>query len=147
MNSALKKVLFGLVILGSAGYLLADSLFATDALTYFHSADEVLANPQNFQDQRIRLGGHVRAGSIAQRPGTLDYYFEVEPIPEMAKHPEFLASAVSVRFSGIVPDTFEDDAEVIVTGQLAEDGTFHGQELLAKCPSKYEAAVKNAGTY
>ncbi|MGF1509423.1 MAG: cytochrome c maturation protein CcmE [Myxococcota bacterium] len=147
MNAGVKKILLGSVILVSAGYLLADSLFATDALTYFHPADEILADPDAFVDRRVRLGGHVLAGSIAQRPGTLDYYFEVKPIPGMTKNPEFLDHIIPVRFTGIVPDTFEDDAEVIVTGQLSADGTFHGQELVAKCPSKYEAAEKNDGTY
>ena len=46
-----------------------------------------------------------------------------------------------------MPDTFKDDAEVIVAGQVQPDGSFEAQELIAKCPSKYEAAEKNQGTY
>jgi len=65
----------------------------------------------------------------------------------MAKRPEMVGESMPVMFTGIVPDTFEDDAEVIVTGRLAANGTFEGQELVAKCPSKYEAGEKNAGTY
>ncbi|MEM1025555.1 MAG: cytochrome c maturation protein CcmE [Myxococcota bacterium] len=145
--TGMKAIVSGLVIAGAAVYLLADTLFATDALTYFHPVDEVLAEPTDFVDRRIRIGGHVVPGSIAQRPGTLDYHFRVRPIPEMAKRPEMVGHTMPVMFSGIVPDTFEDDAEVIVTGRLTANGTFEGQELVAKCPSKYEADAKNAGTY
>ena len=38
------------------------------------------------------------------------------------------------------------NAEVIVAGKLAGN-TFQAQELVAKCPSKYEAEEKNKGTY
>jgi cytochrome c-type biogenesis protein CcmE len=30
---------------------------------------------------------------------------------------------------------------VVVNGALGADGTFHADQLLAKCPSKYEAAA------
>jgi cytochrome c-type biogenesis protein CcmE len=47
---------------------------------------------------------------------------------------------LAVRYHGIVPDTFVDNADVVVEGRLAGDGTFEAHTLLAKCPSKYEAA-------
>ena len=28
-----------------------------------------------------------------------------------------------------------------MTGQMGEDGVFHAEELLLKCPTKYEEAV------
>jgi len=146
-NQTIKILLSVLVIAGAAGYLVADTLFATDALTYFHGADEVLADPSAFEGRRIRLGGFVEEGSIGQKPGTLEYQFSVRPVPEMMKHPEMAEKSLTVRYTGIVPDTFKDDAEVIVTGELQPGGIFEGQELIAKCPSKYEAAEKNAGTY
>jgi cytochrome c-type biogenesis protein CcmE len=65
----------------------------------------------------------------------------------MLKHPEFANSTVTVRYEGVVPDTFKDDAEVIVTGTLGSDGVFQASDLLAKCPSKYEAEMKSKGTY
>lgn len=143
----LRVVLPAAVIVGVVAFLLVDTMSSTEALTYFHPVDEVMAAPADFVGERIRIGGHVVAGSIAQRPGTLDYAFEVQPVEGMAKHEEFLDQSIPVRFTGIVPDTFEDDAEVVVTGQLREDGVFVAQELVAKCPSKYEASEKNQGTY
>ena len=49
---------------------------------------------------------------------------------------------VEAWYTGIVPDTFNDEAEVGLSGKLGPDG-FHATNVVAKCPSKYEAA-KNA---
>jgi cytochrome c-type biogenesis protein CcmE len=148
MGPAVKIVVSAALILGSGGYLLAESLKDPDTLTYFHGADVVIAQPDQFKQQRIRMGGHVAKGSIMQKPGTLEYQFEVEPVAAMAKFPEALGKTVTVRYTGVVPDTFKDDAEVIVAGKLAPNGAvFEANELVAKCPSKYEAAEKNSKTY
>ena len=46
---------------------------------------------------------------------------------------------IRVTYSGIVPDTFKDAAEVVVEGKYdLESGLFTAHVLLAKCPSKYE---------
>jgi cytochrome c-type biogenesis protein CcmE len=46
---------------------------------------------------------------------------------------------VDARYTGVVPDTFKDDAEVVLKGTLAQDGfTVARDGVMAKCPSKYE---------
>lgn len=147
MGVSAKIVVSIVVLMGSLGFLLVDTMKDPEVLTYFHAADEVLAKPSHFLGKRIRMGGHVEKGSILQRPGTLEYRFEVRPIPGMLKHPEVKDQTVRVAYTGVVPDTFKDDAEVIVAGVLADDGRFAADELVAKCPSKYEAEAKSKGTY
>lgn len=146
-NQTIKIVLSVILLGGAIAYLVADTLAKDNVLTYFHGADVVLAKSDEMRGQRIRMGGHVVKDSILQKPGTLEYQFEVKPVPGMSKHPEYNEKSVTVRFNGIVPDTFKDDAEVIVTGILNDKDVFQGSELIAKCPSKYEAEEKNKGTY
>ncbi len=142
------KIGLSVALLGGAlTWLLADTLSKPEVLTYFYGADVVIARADELQGKRIRLGGHVVKGSILQKPGTLQYQFLVKPVAGMLKHAERANETVTVRYEGIVPDTFKDDAEVIVTGVLDPSGLFTGSELVAKCPSKYEAADKNEGTY
>jgi cytochrome c-type biogenesis protein CcmE len=46
-----------------------------------------------------------------------------------------------VRFPRcVVPDTFRDDVEmdVVVQGQLQTDNSFLANEVIPRCPSKYE---------
>jgi cytochrome c-type biogenesis protein CcmE len=48
-------------------------------------------------------------------------------------------TTLPVRLAGIeLPDLFRDGAEVVVEGRL-EGERFVAQQVLAKCPSKYEA--------
>ena len=48
---------------------------------------------------------------------------------------------MQVVYVGVKPDLLRDEAQAIMTGQLGEDGVFHADELLLKCPTKYEEAV------
>ena len=41
-------------------------------------------------------------------------------------------------YAGIVPDTFRDEADVVLEGEVGSNGLFRAETLLAKCPSKYE---------
>jgi cytochrome c-type biogenesis protein CcmE len=40
-----------------------------------------------------------------------------------------------------MPDLLQDEAQAIMTGLLGDDGVFYADELLLKCPTKYEEAV------
>jgi len=44
---------------------------------------------------------------------------------------------MKVVYDGTIPNNFESAKSVVVTGQY-EDGYFHAQSILTKCPSKYE---------
>ena len=53
-------------------------------------------------------------------------------------------SVVHASYTGILPDTFKDEAEVVLKGRLIDDGNFQvaPNGVMAKCPSKYEEAPK-----
>ena len=101
------------------------------------SVDEVMANTQEWQGKRLQLHGHVVTNSILVKPDTLEYRFKVQNNGKV----------VDASYQGIVPDTFKDrpgeEAEVVLKGQLTSAG-FHVDPngVMAKCPSKYEAAKK-----
>ena len=48
---------------------------------------------------------------------------------------------MTVVYTGAMPDLLRDEAQAIMTGHLGEDGIFYADELLLKCPTKYEEAV------
>ena len=48
-----------------------------------------------------------------------------------------------VTYQGIIPDTFKENAEVVVEGFYHPQKTvFRATTLLAKCPSKYEGLAE-----
>jgi cytochrome c-type biogenesis protein CcmE len=105
---------------------------------YYKHVDEVLTNPQEWEGKRLQLHGHVVTKSILVRPDTLEYKFQVQNNGKI----------IHASYKGVVPDTFKDrpgeEAEVVLKGRLTSEGGFHVDPngIMAKCPSKYEAAKK-----
>jgi len=97
---------------------------------YYKHVDEVLASPKQWEGKRLQLHGF--AFDVRRKPDTLDYIFKVRNKD----------SVIDATYTGIVPDTFKDDAEVVLQGKLTPEGSFHATGVMAKCPSKYEAAQK-----
>lgn len=97
---------------------------------YYKHVDEVMAEPERWYGQRLQLHGFVVPGSIGRRPSSLDYRFQVQSN----------GHTVTATYTGIVPDTFQDEAEVVLKGTLTPDGFVVAPNgVMAKCPSKYEA--------
>ncbi len=42
-----------------------------------------------------------------------------------------------VRYANPKPANFEDAEQIVVQGQIREGGAFHADNILVKCPSKY----------
>ena len=128
-----------LVLVLAFGGLLWSTL--RDGTEYFKHVDEVMASRPAWEGKPLQLHGYVVPGSILQKPNTLEYRFKVQNDPIRANQSP--AHIVDVSYTGIVPDTFKGEAEVVLKGQLTTDG-FHTvpNGVVAKCPSKYEAASK-----
>jgi cytochrome c-type biogenesis protein CcmE len=111
---------------------------------YFKHVDEVMTNPQQWEGKNLQLHGYVVPGSILVKPSTLEYKFKVQNNPARS-NPS--GNIVEASYKGIVPDTFKDEAEVVLKGRLTPTG-FHTDPngVVAKCPSKYEAKASGAGT-
>ena len=48
---------------------------------------------------------------------------------------------MDVVYYGVMPDLLQHEAQAIMTGKLSEDGIFHVEELLLKCPTRYDEVV------
>jgi cytochrome c-type biogenesis protein CcmE len=115
-----------LVILGAFGILMWTTL--SESSEYYKHVDEVMVDPAPWYGKKLQLHGH--ALDVRQRRDSLDYQFQVENNGKV----------VRARYTGIVPDTFKDGAEVVLKGTLGPDGfTVEPNGVMAKCPSKYEA--------
>ena len=132
---AKKKSMARWVALG--GLLVAIALIGStlkgSALVYSKYVDEIMAPgvARHWVGQTLRVEGLVVPSSIENRPGTTEYRFRVT-----RNH-----AVMPVVYRGIVPDTFADCAGVTVRGSLDERGLFTADEVVAKCPSRYEAAT------
>lgn len=132
----LKFVLLGLGMLVSMGFLLVVGMSRPGGFAYYMTVSEFLQTPER-QTEGYRINGKVEEGSIVRMPSGQDVAFVMTDG----------ATTLPVNFHGIIPDTFVDGADVVVEGRLQSDGKFEAHTLLAKCPSKYEAAEEEGKTH
>jgi cytochrome c-type biogenesis protein CcmE len=101
----------------------------TQSKTYYHTISELSGLSGSARNQRMRVSGNVREGSIMRQSGRVDFVLEeqgrVLPISYVGRDP--------------LPDTFKDGAQALVEGRLNPDGQFVAEQVQAKCASKYEA--------
>ena len=92
-----------------------------------------------------RVHGYVAMGSIERDVPGKQIRFHVQ---EVAPHAGGTAdNTMPVSFGSLeAPDLFKDGAEVVVEGKLQPDGRFVATNVLAKCPSKFEAAARGQKT-
>jgi cytochrome c-type biogenesis protein CcmE len=150
-----KKFIAGMiVIIAAVIYLIVSSTQAS--AEYFLTVDEVLARRESLAGKNIRLSGVVLGDTIHYDPANLLLTFTIAHITgdngDLEKAGGLAAALhaaatdpdrkkITVVYKGVKPDLMKDEAQAILTGSLADDGTFIAREVLMKCPTKYEQAV------
>ncbi len=127
-NKLAKIALTAAVLVSALGGLLWYSLQQDTA--YYKHVDEVMASPDQWKGRSLQLHGFVVKGSWGQKKNTLEYQFKVEN----------KGKVVLASYTGVLPDTFKDEAEVVLKGRLTSNEHFavDPNGVMAKCPSKYE---------
>jgi len=149
-----KFVIGGVLILGAVVFLIWTSTAAS--AEYFLTINELNAKGSSIVDKNLRVSGAVVGDSIQYDAQNLTLSFEVAHVPgdnaELETEgglAEALHQAVmdpsrarmKVVYVGPKPDLLRNEAQAIMTGHLSTDGTFYAEELLLKCPTRYEQAV------
>lgn len=110
---------------------------------YFQNLDEFHQNAPAMVGRSARVHGYVAQESIERDLEAKLVRFAVQNNPPHAGGP--VGETLSVVYSSLeTPDLFKDGAEVVVEGQLVMTrGTriFEANNVMAKCPSKFEAQV------
>ncbi len=126
----------GLVgVAGVVGYLMWTGV--RDSMVYYLTPTELMARVEDdpaFHDVGVKVSGRVVEGSWTRSRGTTgEHEFLVADLDDDGV-------TFRVRYDDVVPDTFNDRAEVVVEGSYAADGVFRAHTVLTKCGSRYEAA-------
>lgn len=124
MNRKAKVALGIVIIAGAMIYWIMQGVSGNEV--YYLTVSELGAKQAMLTNQRVKMGGIVKAGSINQIT-PLKAEFQIAQDDK----------SVPVYYEGTLPDMFKDDSEVIVEGTY--DGTrIIADNLIAKCASKYE---------
>jgi cytochrome c-type biogenesis protein CcmE len=149
-----KFVIGGVLILAAVVILIWTS--SVQSAEYFYTIDELNAKGANAVDRNMRVSGAVIGDSIQYDAQNLTLSFEVAHVPadnlaieSEGGLAEVLHQAVldpsrariKVVYVGPKPDLLRNEAQAIMTGRMGQDGVFYAEELLLKCPTRYEEAV------
>ena len=110
-----------------------------DGINFFKSPTQVIEVTPN-PNEVFRIGGLVEEGTLLRGFGeTISFYVTDGN------------ESVSVKFTGLLPDLFEENQGMVATGKYI-DGIFYASEILAKhdetyMPSEVIDALKEQGVY
>ena len=88
-----------------------------------------------FANTRFKLAGKVIPGTIIYRDGNRTVEFAISDLIDQ----DHSSNKRTILYSGVVPDTFREEADVVLEGKIGSNGIFVAENMLAKCPSKYES--------
>jgi len=124
----LSFIIGGLAIVAAVIYLVYAN---TQANALYYMTVSELKHCTICTTQSVRVAGVVQQGSIVRDDQKQLVTFVI------AQGGQQLA----VSYSGVVPDIFRPGIEVVVEGHYTGQGPFQAQNLLAKCPSKFQAVT------
>jgi cytochrome c-type biogenesis protein CcmE len=144
-NSRLKFMVAGLLVLGAVFYLIIAG--TVSSTRYFITVEEVLTDA-TYVGQTVRLTGAVIGDTIDYDERNLTIAFDVAHIPAetddlantlfLAANDESAQRLPVFIENEVKPDLLTHEAQAILTGTMGEDGVFYANELLLKCPSRFE---------
>ena len=117
----------GLVVVGVAIAAALTLQAMRDSMMFFVSVTEVAAGEYP-ADRNFRVGGLVKAGSVAREEGSLEMTFKVTD----------LRCDLDVSYTGVLPDLFREGQGVVAHGRM-DGSVFAADEILAKHDENYMA--------
>jgi cytochrome c-type biogenesis protein CcmE len=115
-----------------AVFLVASAFLAYNGLsTYVNpyiSVTQILNKPDRYVGRAIQVIGVPDFDSVDPEDGGI-VKFDIEDEGQR----------LSIVFQGSLPQNFDQSTQVVVIGSLTGDGYIESDQLLVKCPSKYES--------
>ncbi|MEK7311583.1 MAG: cytochrome c maturation protein CcmE [Chloroflexota bacterium] len=147
----MKFIVGGLLIIAAIVYLIATSTQST--AQYFFTIQEIKERGASVVGKNVRVSGAVIGDSIQYDAQAFELRFTVANVPADQKEIDaqgglaaVLKTAVNdpnaarmeVIYVGVKPDLMKGEAQAIMDGHIDENGLFHADTLLMKCPTRYE---------
>ena len=129
-NKQLKFIVGGVVVLGLIVYLIFSAVQSAGA--YYREVHEVLVQKTTLTGKMLRVSGNIVPESITYDSAKLDLNFKISD-------PTDANQQIPVYFHGVKPDQMDrEGSSAIIDGSLRPDGTVNADQLMLKCPSRYE---------
>jgi cytochrome c-type biogenesis protein CcmE len=119
------KYLVASILLLFSAFLAYDSL--SNYVNPYLSVTQVVKNLDHYNGKSLQVMGVVGFGSFDRgNNGTIRFSLNDG------------TETVSVKYTGALPQNFDEGKDVVIVGSLNGDATVEATQILVKCPSKYE---------
>jgi cytochrome c-type biogenesis protein CcmE len=95
-----------------------------------------MRDPAAHRGELLRAHGYVKAGTIVRVAPSITAFVM-----------QWRGAELTVVYEGVLPDTFKDQSELVVTGTFdGEDDRWllEGTQLVAKCGGKYDGNPRSS---
>ena len=101
----------GAVLLGAVAFLVISS--PDEGVLEYVYVDNVVSEPESFEGREFKVHGNVVEGTLFQDEDDGEYHFVIE----------YKGKRLKVVYDNLLPDTFVEGGEVVMTGRLDPDTT------------------------
>lgn len=116
------KILIILAIIFVAGYLIFQA--STTVVNPYIPISDLKKNPEAYYGKEIQVIGNV-TGPLTGDFQSLKFTLKDEQ------------DDIIVSYKGPIPQNFMEGIDVVIIGELDQDGKLIANQILTKCPSKY----------
>ncbi len=124
-------------LIAGVGVILLFIIIGFSALDGFVSpyktVSDVVNNQADYTDRQVQVEGDIVKETVSWNPPVLTFAITDGK------------NRLNVRYEGVLPGSFptgdvstDSKIDVVVIGSVGEDGEFKANQVLVKCPSKYE---------
>ncbi|MEE8402661.1 MAG: cytochrome c maturation protein CcmE [Candidatus Hydrothermarchaeaceae archaeon] len=105
----------------------------------YKTVSDVVNHPQDYTNRHVQVEGYVVKDSVSWTPPVLKFAITDGE------------NQLDVRYEGALPGSFpvgetgsQSKIDVVVIGSMADTGEFTADQILVKCPSKYEQKLNES---
>lgn len=130
-----KKIIIAITLmLATVGYLITAS-FVNNKISYL-SINDLRASPITFIGKEIKITGKVLNDKLEEKLTSEGKVYRFKIKDKLAKKDP---AKITILYTGVLPDSFQENSDVVCTGELNKNGEFVASSIISKCPSKYES--------
>ncbi len=127
-NNKVRLLLVGIVMALSLGFLISQAF--PGSTRYYLTVDEFLADTESQDGRSVRVVGSLVPDSFQREQGTTLANFQIANEGQV----------LDASYEGVVPDLFFNlESEIVLEGKYSPASRFHVDNVVVKCPSKFEA--------
>ena len=133
ISVAWRLVLLGAALALAVGFM-GYSAFPGN-VRYYLKVSEFLAGAEYQDGRTLRVAGRLAPDTFQRAGGGTQASFQL-----VDKEGDGAGPRLAAAYDGVMPDLFfNPHSEIILEGRYGDGGIFHADNILVKCPSKYQS--------